>query len=575
MTATIRTLVFLLTLVTLAGCAAQRVPTPAPDPLTANAQTSFDYLLYLDQRSMLMALTMNDPQPDTEEFDQAIAVQQIASKALDRVIAVHPSAMLYGEMAALYFNPRQASKALAILNKGLDLYPEDRMLLGLMVNAHLLKQDQEMATLTLEQFILTQPDDIQARIRLVTILVESKEFARALDQIKLIPKAEHSPRVLYLKARSQSRIGNRALALKTLQNILKKVPDHYEALAELAYIQELNAEFAQAVNTYAKLLNLGGPEPEIRSRIIALNLKLNRVDQALKSALEGPDTKFFMLQAAGIFLSQDFPAQASAVLDRLNGLSPVPPEYYFYKAVIAFDAEEDPEKALSFLDQISTEEKNYAQSLLFRIQILMNMSRKDEAMNILTTARETFPNDLRFDRIHAEYLTLDKKYEQAALVLKQAMEKHGDNQELLFQYGALLDMQGMRDRAIEIMERILENDPRNADALNYVGYTLADEGRDLKRALVLIENALKQKPDNGAITDSLAWVYFKLDRMEDAWTQIRRALKLMGDDPIVWEHYGDIANAMGKKAAALTGYKNALKLEPEDPDAIQDKINKL
>ncbi len=575
MTALIRTLAFLLTLTALAGCTAHRVPTPTPIPLTPNAQICFDYLLYLDQRSMLMAMTMSNPQSETEEFDQALAVQQTASEALGRVIAVQPSAMLYGEMAALYFNPRQASKALAILNKGLDLYPDDPVILGLMVNAHLLKQDQEMAALTLEQFILTQPDDAQARIRLVTILVESKEFARALDQIKLIPKAEQSPRVLYLRARAQSRIGNRVKALKTIARILKQTPDHYEALAELAYIQELNAEFDQAVKTYAKLLELAGPEPEIRSRIITLNLKLNKVDEALKNALEGPKTKFFMLQAAGLFLSQNFPAQASAVLDRLNELSPVPTEYYFYKAVIAFDAEEDPKKALSFLDQISPETENYTQALLFRIQILMNLTRKDEAMNILATARETFPNDLRFDRIQAEYLTLDKKYEQAALILKKAIENHGDNQELLYQYGALLDMQGMRTRAIKIMERILKNDPRNAEALNYVGYTLADEGRDLKRALVLIENALKQKPDNGAITDSLAWVYFKLNRLKEAWTEIRRAIGLMDDDATVWEHYGDIANALGKKAAALTGYKNALKLEPKDPNAIQDKINKL
>jgi hypothetical protein len=48
----------------------------------------------------------------------------------------------------------------------------------------------------------------------------------------------------------------------------------------------------------------------------------------------------------------------------------------------------------------------------------------------------------------------------------------------------------------------------------------------LKRAEVLIQNALKVEPDNGYFADSLAWVYFKQNKHKLAWQEIKRAVRL-------------------------------------------------
>ncbi|MGE4503784.1 MAG: tetratricopeptide repeat protein [Desulfovibrionaceae bacterium] len=544
-------------------------------PLSENARRTYAYLLYLDQRTELIRATQDDPQPGTPGFDRAIEIQKRADAAIALLVEAEPSPSLYGEWAALYFNPRQAGHALVILDQGLERYPDHRELTGLTVNAYLLKGDRDMAGVVLEAYSLRHPDDVEATIRLAGLLVEAGEHARALDQIARIPEDERNDDVLYLKARSESRLGNRAEARKTIRSILQNDPDHYDALTELAFIQELAAEFDQAAATYQHLLELGGPEAEIRQRLITLNLKLNRVDEALNIALEGPQTKAFLLKAASLFLNQDFPAQASAVLDRLGAAPPVPAEYFFYKAVIAFEAEDDPEKALDFLDQIPVGDENYGQALLFRTQINMHLGRNEEALALADKGRERFPMDSRFDRAAAEILSLDGDYADALAVLEEALTRHADDPELLYQYGALLEMDGRRDEALRTMERILERHPDNADALNYVGYTLADQGRDLARARVLIESALKQKPDNGAITDSLAWVQHKQGEHEAAWKTIKKAATLIDSDPVVWEHYGDIASALGHKAEAAEGYRRALKLAPDNAEDIRKKLESL
>jgi Tfp pilus assembly protein PilF len=84
--------------------------------------------------------------------------------------------------------------------------------------------------------------------------------------------------------------------------------------------------------------------------------------------------------------------------------------------------------------------------------------------------------------------------------------------------------------------------------------------QNLDRALVLVNNALKQDPDNGYYMDSLAWVLFKQGKLDKAWGAIEQAVKLAGNDPTIWEHYAIIADALGKKDQAREGRAQAEKL---------------
>ena len=144
--------------------------------------------------------------------------------------------------------------------------------------------------------------------------------------------------------------------------------------------------------------------------------------------------------------------------------------------------------------------------------------------------------------------------------------------DLLYQYGALIDRSGDRKAAIAIMKRIVSKNPDHADALNYIGYSMVEEGHDYERALSLIKKADKLKPGNGYIVDSLAWANFRMGRLEEAWKQIQRAVDLSKDDPTMWEHYGDIAAKLGHADKAKKGYRNALKYKHENPDSIKKKL---
>jgi len=89
----------------------------------------------------------------------------------------------------------------------------------------------------------------------------------------------------------------------------------------------------------------------------------------------------------------------------------------------------------------------------------------------------------------------------------------------------------------------------------------------------MIQKALEKQPENGAYLDSYAWALFRLGKLKEAETQIRKALKTRIKDAVIYEHLGDILDASGKKEEAKTEWKKALELDPQN-EKVKQKLEK-
>ncbi|MDP2846878.1 MAG: tetratricopeptide repeat protein [Humidesulfovibrio sp.] len=568
-----------------AACAPMTRQAPQPRPMTPGASATYDYLEY---QALLqqMARTASVSRMSPEAFARTLDLQKAAAQALDRVIAREPSPSLYMDKAFLFWNPEQASEARAIVSAGLAKYPNDYNLNASLANAYLMENNLSEAAKVLSTYLAHQ-ENTPLRERLGQLYVDSEQPGKALETLKRIPAKERSPEALFQLARAEARMGHRPAAIEALKKLVKQNPDHLEAWVEMAFQQELDKDYAAAVGTYTKILELGSTREDIRQRIengggegredirlrvVALWLKLNNPDKALDAALASSGSKAFILAASLLFLNESYSAQASTLLDVLATQPPVPGEYFFYKAVIAHDGEGNPQKALQFLDLVPESDAHYSQALQFRIQLLYTLGREHEAVALMEQGKRLYPGQSRFPLLQAGYLIEKKRLDEARGVLELSLKDRPDDEDLLYQYGAVLDRQGDRKTAIGIMQKIVEKNPDHADALNYIGYSLVEDNRDLERALGLIRKADRLKPENGYIVDSLAWAYFRLGKLDEAWKHIQRAVNLSKDDPTMWEHYGDIARQSGRAAQAKKAYQNALKFNHEDPDRIKKKL---
>jgi Tfp pilus assembly protein PilF len=128
---------------------------------------------------------------------------------------------------------------------------------------------------------------------------------------------------------------------------------------------------------------------------------------------------------------------------------------------------------------------------------------------------------------------------------------------------------------MEAMRKVISLDPKHANALNYLGYTYADLGRNLDEAERLIKEALKYKPNDGYITDSLGWVYYKKGEFDKALIYLKKAVELVPDDPIMLEHMGDAYLKLNDRQNALKYYKKSLEVKEKDRGALEEKIRRL
>ena len=71
--------------------------------------------------------------------------------------------------------------------------------------------------------------------------------------------------------------------------------------------------------------------------------------------------------------------------------------------------------------------------------------------------------------------------------------------------------------------------------------------------------------DNAAYLDSLGWVLFRQGRLAEARAELAKAAGLPdGNDPVIWEHLGDIYSRLGQAAQARTAYQRSAQLYEQE-----------
>lgn len=182
-------------------------------------------------------------------------------------------------------------------------------------------------------------------------------------------------------------------------------------------------------------------------------------------------------------------------------------------------------------------------------------------------------------------LALAQMYEKAkrypdmgkALDAAEKLAQGDDDKEtIFFMRGAMYERMKQYDRSEAAFRKVLSINPENAEALNYLGYMLADRNVRLEEAQKLIQKALDEVPNNGAFLDSLGWVYFRQGKLTEAQDMLVQAIERIGDDPTVHDHLGDVYFKLGKTRDAVAQWQASLQQYHKSPDdADPDDVAKV
>ena len=160
-------------------------------------------------------------------------------------------------------------------------------------------------------------------------------------------------------------------------------------------------------------------------------------------------------------------------------------------------------------------------------------------------------------------------YADASRALEEGVRHNPNNPDLHFNLGTAYDKLNRFDDVVRAMESALTIDPKHADALNYLGYTYAERGVNIQQALSLTQRAVSLKPDNGYYIDSLGWALFKMGMLDEAKAEITRATTLVKDDPVIYEHLGEIYLKQNLHTEAKEAWLHSLELDPSNVKLIE------
>jgi tetratricopeptide (TPR) repeat protein len=340
---------------------------------------------------------------------------------------------------------------------------------------------------------------------------------------------------LYLRGLLDERAGRTAQAMEAYQEALRGDPNAEFLKESLAGLTEGQLDTGTMIRSYEQYLEDVPDHLETLTHLGQLYYLSNRIEEA------------------------------KDVLDRALVLSPHSPALHYWRGLVAQE-EGKGDDAVYHLKLAST--NNPDPGLLLRLATYYSRSGEPkETIRILKRLHRLQPENPDFMYFLALAYEDMGKSRSAIRWLNRALKKSPDQPDLLFHLALNWDKLKRFDRTEAYLLHAIEQSPQNALALNYLGYSWADKNVRTAEALELIQRAVALDPKNSAYQDSLGWAYFRVGRSAEAET-VLSSIVYVANDPVVWSHYGDVLNAVGRGPEAVRAWQEGLLLSPNDRDLL-------
>jgi tetratricopeptide (TPR) repeat protein len=230
-------------------------------------------------------------------------------------------------------------------------------------------------------------------------------------------------------------------------------------------------------------------------------------------------------------------------------------------------------QANAWLDRIDNAQ-DLLQAQSRRASILAKQGRIDEARKLIHSVPERSPADARLKGLAEVQLLRDNKQYQAAYdVLGQMAAKDPADPDLLYDQAMLAEKLGRYDDMEKLLRDVMAKKPDYQHAYNALGYSLAERNVRLPEAKQLIEKALQFSPGDPFISDSLAWVEYRMGNKADALRILQAAYKER-PDPEIAAHLGEVLWSLGQRDQAQAVWREGL-LQSPDNETVQQTLKRL
>lgn len=558
----------------LLGSCSATVPPPPPAVVTPQVETKPAPEDPADLSCAYFYFLWGTHSEFQQKYDEAL-------EAYEKASICDPSARYVKEkIPILLLKMGELDRAGDWLRQALIDDPTDNSSRLFLASLYIQQGQMDKAIELYDQVLSTDPDNESVQLRLGLLYSHQEQFSKAEAIFRRLTAKNGGSYFSHLSlARLLQQLGQdeeagrefeKALALNWSKDLVYEIGNYYLA----------QKKYDDALHLYTTIIEQDPSDERAALSRVQVLLEMEKNDQALAElkAIRNFSKNPIAIDiiTSKVLLRKNEVAQAREILDRLakeTGNS----EAHYMLALLAYQ-EKNNGSALEHLGQIKPDTAEFEEAVYLQSRIYKETGRIDRAISLLKKhlASETGRSPLFYALLSSFYQ--DKNdYQAATALMETAIKAYPENPQLYFEYGLLLDKRGKAEQAMAKMEKVLELQPEHADALNYIGYTWADNNIHLDRALAYIQKAADLKPDNGYIVDSLGWAYYRLGNLPQAAKELERALELESGDAHIYEHLGDVYRDLGEKAKALQVYNKAYEMFAAETDKqqVKEKIDAL
>jgi tetratricopeptide (TPR) repeat protein len=388
-----------------------------------------------------------------------------------------------------------------------------------------------------------------------------------------------------------------AEALQTYQEVVTEDPRDAQSYLRMSQIYRQQRDFAKAHEAAGKAKAIDPANMEVQYNEVNLLDAEGKTSQAIsllqqlltdskKRSYQAPEkaNRVMLLERlALLYRGNDQPKEAIETFRQEAEVDPDTGARTSANIIDTLRMAKDFKKAT---DEADAAVKKYPDDRLVRMvhaSLLADLGKTNEAAAEMTKLLDG-KNDRETYVSLAQVYEKGKNFPEMAKALDAAEKlsnSKDDKEDIAFRRGAMYEREKKYDLAEQEFRKVLELNPSNASALNYLGYMLADRNLRLPEAQQMVSKALAADPANGAYLDSLGWVYYRMDKLQEAETYLLQAMERYAKDPTVHDHLGDvyfkegrIRDAIKQWDASLKEWENAApsESEPNEIAKVQKKL---
>ena len=385
-------------------------------------------------------------------------------------------------------------------------------------------------------------------------------------------------RASYSSRRDIKKVLKELKVLETLERVIELDPDHLDAHHVLSDLAFQIGEYHTAETSYKALTRILPFEPTFHQRLGDIYKNLDRPHEAIDAYQRvikiKPNDRNVLRALGELYLNIGKLTEARQSFE--NVLTMVPQDFggnlgmglLFQELAensIQSGNDNPSDEPVDKLELVESAETHLLRAISIAKEVVNNSRNESRRTYFQESANR------------AQYALVDlyvsfKNFEKATEVFDKMLEDDPDNIDAIYGIGSVYQAMGDFKNAETYLQKTLSLQPTHKDALNGLGYLYAQQGKNLDEAEALIKRALEKSPENGAYLDSLGWVFFKRGKFAQAVITLESANQQLPNSVEILMHLGDAYNKTGELEKARSVWQQAQKLEPDNSD-IKERLN--